>query len=698
MTWKGMLVSLAAISILSCESEKYVKNANVGSPRGKIQVNVFTTEGGVPAYTVHWQKLLVVDTSSLGFTLKDQPSLQSNFQIQSASLLANDATWRTVWGEDEIIQNTYNQLDIVMKETAGSHRELRLVFKVYDDGLGFRYEFPEQPNLKDFVITDELTQFRMTEDHTCWWIPADYDSYEYLFSETLLSEINADKYAGTTLASRSILEKNAAQTPLTIEIADTLYLSIHEANLTDYAGMTLRVDPNQTLTSSLVPGADGSKVKARTPFKTPWRTIQIASWPGQLVESNLIVNLNEPNQLEDVSWIQPMKYIGIWWAMHLQTNTWRPGPKHGATTENALRHIDFAAAHDIPGLLIEGWNVGWENWGAPNQSEGFDFTTPFPEFDIDKIVAYGKEKGVELVGHHETGGGVDVYDANLVEAMQYYNQLGIRSVKTGYVGKLKPEGEFHHGQWMVKHYRRVVEEAAKNEVMVIAHEPIKPTGIRRTYPNMMAREGLRGSEFNSPWGGGNPAKHLTIIPFTRMLAGPIDYTPGIFKLDLDEFREGSRVPTTLAYQLAEYIVIYGPMQMASDLPEHYEGHPAFQFIKEVPTDWQTSKVIHGKIGDYVTIVRKDRDSENWWLGSLTNNRQRSLLTRLRFLSPNTQYVATFSADGDKAHWKKNPHKIDISSAIVSNETLLNLKLAKGGGQAISFVPASENDLQKFEQL
>ena len=700
MSWKNIILCFVlATSFYRCKEIKKVNNASIRSPRGDINVVFLLDHAGKPAYLVYHKQKLVVDTSYLGFNFKDQPSLAANLEIESTSLSTKDENWETVWGEDRKIRNSYNQLKVFLKETSKPNRNLNIIFRVFKDGLGFRYEFPDQSGLKELVITDELTQFKMTGDHMSWWIPADYDSYEYLYSSSLLSEIDANKYAAIKLASTSIKENNASHTPLTMRTEDSLFLSIHEANLTNYPSMTLRVEPQNVLVCSLVPASDGSKAKISTPFQTPWRTLQIAERAGSLIESKLILNLNEPNKIEDVSWIQPMKYMGIWWAMHLRKLDWKPGPKHGAATKNTLRYIDFAAKHHIPGLLVEGWNVGWENWGSGDQSEGFDFTTPYEDFDIEKIVAYGKEKGVELVGHHETGGGVEKYDRDLEKAMAYYNQQGIRLVKTGYAGKIKPEGEYRQGQWMVNHYRRVVEVAAKNKIMIIAHEPIKPTGVRRTYPNMMAREGLRGSEFNAPWRGGNPAEHLTIVPFTRMLAGPIDYTPGIFELNLSEYKKGAFVPTTLGYQLAEYVVIYGPMQMASDLPNNYtKNSRAFQFIKGVPTDWETSKVINGKIGEYLTIVRKDRHSDNWYLGSLTNNKRRNISLRFSFLSYNTKYVATIYADGLNAHWKRNPKILKISKYIVTSNTQWLLKLAKGGGQAISFVPADEESLKSLEEI
>jgi hypothetical protein len=510
----------------------------------------------------------------------------------------------------------------------------------------------------------EDTRFAFAGNHTTWWIPADFDSYEHLYYQTPLDLVFA------------------VNTPVTMKTEGGLYVSLHEANLTDYAGMTLALVPDEinTLRTSLVPWPDGSKVKGSTPCKTPWRTIQIATWPGGLVESSLILNLNEPCVIEDTSWIKPMKYIGIWWGMHIGKYTWHEGPDHGATTANAKRYVDFASRHGIPAVLIEGWNTGWHRWG---QEGAFDHVTPYPDFDIEEVVRYAKEKGVGIIGHHETGGDVTTYDRQIEFAFRLYRDLGIHAVKTGYAGKIYPRGQYHHGQWMVNHYRMVVEKAAQYRIMLDVHEPIKPTGISRTYPNMMTREGVRGTEFNA-WSEGNPPEHVTILPFTRMLAGPLDYTPGIFDLTFDEYKPGNRVRSTLANQLALYVILYSPLQMAADLIENYEGHPAFKFIKEVPVDWDETRVLNAEIGDYVTIARRKGDT--WYIASVTDENARALTVGLAFLEAGKTYQARIYADAPESDFESNPTAYEMREQQVTRDTILNVELARGGGQAITITP------------
>jgi len=627
--------------------------------------------------------------------LKDAGPLNQNLTVTGVEHKSFDETWTLPWGEVERIRNHYNELRLSLEEATEAHREMIVVFRVYDDGLGFRYEVPEQDNLSDFEIMDEETEFALAGDHRAWWIPAYGDQrYEYLYTESSISGIYRDKSV------------RAVHTPLTMETADGLFLSIHEAALTDYASITLVVAEDNTLLCDLVPWSNGVKVKAHTPHQTPWRTIQIAENAGDLITSYLILNLNEPNQLGDVSWVAPGKYVGIWWGMHIGKYTWGSGPRHGATTENAKRTIDFAAKHGLSGVLVEGWNVGWDgDW--TRYAYRFNFTTPYDDFDIQEVSAYAAAKGVKLIGHHETGAAVTNYERQMEEAFAYYRDLGIDTVKTGYVGygqgiERRDEQrrlvglEWHHGQYMVNHYRKVVETAARYHIMLDVHEPIKDTGIRRTYPNMMTREGARGQEYNAWSGdGGNPPEHTTILPFTRMLAGPFDFTPGIFDLLFDEYRPHNRVNTTLAKQLALYVVIYSPLHMAADLPENYEGHPAFQFIVDVPVDWQDTQVLHAQIGDYVTIARQDRNSEDWYVGSITDERGRTLEAPLSFLEPDRPYVAEIYADAADADWEGNPLAIDITETLVDHITALKLRLAPGGGQAIRLRPATEDEVNRL---
>lgn len=685
---KKVLCFLCALLVFSCQRES-VNVLNVESPDGTLALTFRITKG-VPTYEVTRFNRPIVQPSQLGFILKEADSL-TFFKVMGYQSSTFDETWTPVWGEKKDIRNHYNELRVELQELVKPRRKLDIVFRLFDDGLGFRYEFPEQANLANFEIIDELTEFALADDATAWWIPAyKWNRYEYLYESSQTSALDT------------------VHTPVTFETSAGLYLSIHEAALTDYSSMTLKNIGGTRLKADLVPWSDGVRVKASAPMVTPWRTIQIADDAGGLITSYLILNLNEPNKLEDTSWIQPGKYVGIWWEMHLATSTWGSGPDHGATTENAKRYIDFAAKHGFDGVLVEGWNIGWDgDWVT--HGDRFDFTTPYPDFDIKKVTQYAQEKGVRLIGHHETGAAVLNYEQQLEEAMQFYEDLGVRVVKTGYVGndpsikRIDENGEeqweWHHGQFMVRHYRKVIKEAAEHRIMINAHEPIKDTGIRRTWPNMMTREGARGQEYNA-WDpeGGNPPNHTTILPFTRMLAGPMDFTPGIFDLLFEEARPDNRVNTTLAKQLALYVGIYSPLHMAADLPENYKANPEpFQFIRDVPTDWQDTQVLHARIGDYVTIVRQDRNSDDWYLGSITDENGRNLQTTLSFLEPNQTYVAEIYRDGAAADWRNNPYDIEITEQLVNSTTNMTLRLAPGGGQAIRFRKASNADVERLSE-
>lgn len=669
----------------ACSHTGSMTHQQISSPDETLQVNAFVSEAGV-GYQLFRKGKCIIDSSFLSIDFVDQTSLGKAMTLLAARQQQVRESWETVWGEQRQVDNHYNELHLFLQEQAATARQLEIIFRVFDDGIGFRYVFPEQEGLQEFVIAQENSQFKLTDDHKAWWIPADYDSYEYLYSASPISEIDARQY-DVQLAANTIMENHATATPLTMQAAEDLYLSIHEAALVDYAGMTLRVEADKrTLSSSLVPAADGAKVKGKTPFQSPWRTIQVAEKATELIESNLIVNLNPPRQIEEVSWIQPAKYLGIWWTHHLGLTTWGgKGEKQGATTQKAMEYIDFAKANDFPLVLVEGWNTGWESWFAePRVPDAFDFVTPVEGFDFQKVNQYALDNGVQLIAHHETESSVLNYEQHLDAALDFCQENNIHVIKTGYVRPIIPEGEYHHGQWMVNHFRRVVEKAAAHEIMVVAHEAIKPTGERRTFPNMLARECLRGSEFNSPYGGGNPPFHLTTIPFTRMLAGPIDYTPGLFQLDLDAYRKGAFVPTTLAYQLATFVVIYGPAQMASDLPENYEGHPAFQFIQDVPVDWEQSRVLNGAIGEYITIARQERGGQDWFLGSLTNETARTLEVPLDFLDEGATYLAQIYADAEDADFETNNMAYHIAAKQVTAHDVLTIQLARGGGQAIRF--------------
>lgn len=685
---------------LSCSMNQ---KTSVSSPDDDITLHFSLSPEGSSRYSVTANGVTVIDTSSLGYEFKGQPSLTGNLEITSVEKASHNETWPTVWGEQRDIRNHYNELLVRLEEQAAPHRKLALRFRVFNDGVGFRYEFPKQEAFSDSVfIMQEQTQFKLTGDHTAWWIPADYDSYEYNYETTSVSSIDASKWASENQrVDRQIDNFKAVNTPVTMKTGEGLYLSFHEANLTDYAGMTLAVRDDLILESELVPWPDGIKVRTTAPFQSPWRTLQIADSPAGLRASNLILNLNEPNKIDDTSWITPMKYTGIWWEMHIGKTGWgmqravdesfgnQNVVPHGATTENAKRYIDFNERAGIPGLLIEGWNTGWEYWGADTVGF-FDFTTPYPDFDLEEVARYAREHDVKLIGHHETSGQAAHYETRLENAFKLYQEHGIHAVKTGYAGGIVPKGQYHHGQFMVGHYRTVVETAARYQIAVNAHEPIKATGIRRTWPNMMTREGVRGMEYNA-WSEGTPPEHTTILPFTRGLGGPIDYTPGIFDILFDDYRDKEQVHSTLANQLALYVVLYSPMQMAADLPDNYlqdDGsfHPMFQFIQDVAVDWDTTRYLDSQIGDYVTVARKERGGNRWFLGSVTDEQQRTLSVPLSFLDKDTTYKAMIYRDGPNAHWQDNPTDYTIDTQEVTSDSTLNLCLAPGGGTAISFEP------------
>lgn len=649
--------------------------ASVESP-GKVLKVSLVLDGGTARYRVERLGDTVVEDSKLGFDLRDG-RLDRDFTLLGQQRHSVDDTWEQPWGERRLTRNHYNELTVQLAETTGSKRRLDVVFRVYDDGLGFRYVFPEQPNLHEAIIDDELTEFAIAQDSTAWWIPAGEPiHYEYLYQRTPLHEVPL------------------VHTPMTLRSRDGLHVAIHEAALVDYAGMWLRRSGGQRLRAQLSPSAEGWKVRRTLPFATPWRTLQIADRAGGLVESDLILNLNEPNALGDVSWVKPAKYLGVWWSMHLDNESWATGPKHAATTAKTKKVIDFAAAHGFRGVLVEGWNPGWDgNWVGNGYD--FDFTRATPDFDIEALSAYGLNKGVHLIGHHETGCAIEHYEAQLGAALDLYARLGVDQFKTGYVcddgqvDRRNPTGgplwrEWHDGQFMARHHLKVVQEAARRHLSVNPHEPIKDTGLRRTYPNWISREGARGMEYNA-WGQPpNPPEHEVNLVFTRMLAGPMDYTPGILSL---KGRHGQAIPSTLARQLALYVVLYSPIQMAADLPEHYLQHrEAFRFIEDVAVDWEQSRVLDGEVGDYVTIVRRDRNSRDWFLGSITDEHGRVLPVSLGFLEPGVRYRAEIYRDGEGADFRSNPFAFMRETREVTSADALTLVLAPGGGQAIRFTP------------
>ena len=651
--------------------------ARVASPDGRNRVGVEVREGKL-YYTLSRAGRVLLLPSLLGFEFKGAPPLRDGLRISDTTRQSHDEWWTQPWGEVARVREQYNELAVGVAETAAPGRRFTLRVRAFDDGIGFRYEFPAQPGLGGFELSDELTEFALADNARAWWIASNWprkDRSEELYSAGPVSTLDS------------------VQTPLTLETRDGGFMVIHEANLVDYARMFLsgpRME-GRTLRAALAPMADGIKVRGKTPFTTPWRTIQLADRATDLAPSLLGLKLNPPNALASTDWIHPMKYVGIWWGMHIGTMTWSSGPQHGATTANAKRYLDFAAANDFGGVLVEGWNTGWDGDWIANR-DAFSFTRPYPDYDLAAVAAYAKQKGVRLIVHNETSGGIQNYERQLDSAFALYRSLGLDAVKSGYVTDLTSEGHSHYSQFMVQHYRRVIEAAAQYGIMLDVHEPMHDTGERRTFPNMMSREGARGQEYNAWSGdGGNPPEHETILFFTRLLAGPMDFTPGIF--DILERNSGHahrpeepRVRTTLAKQLALYVVLYSPLQMAADLPENYEGQPVFQFIRDVAVDWDTTRVIDGRIGDYVAVARRERGSQTWFLGAITDEEGRTLDVPLSFLTPGKQYVAEIYADGPKANWLDNPLPVTITRRPVTSATRLRVILAPGGGQAIRIRP------------
>jgi hypothetical protein len=698
---KQTIILILLITCVACNSS--LKKASISSPNKAITVNFNLTEKGEPTYQVLFKNKVVIDTSFLGLEFTDVAPLKDNFELKAFGTVEKNDPWKMPWGEQLEVENKYNELIVFLIEKE-TDRSVNLTFRVHDDGIGFRYEFQQQDGWTEALIKEEKTQFNLTEDYKTFWTPGDWDIYEHLYNTTKLSEIDALQYANHQNLAQTHIPNNAVNTPVTLVGKDGLHLSFHEAGLVNYSGMTLGVNTENLAFESILVGSENTdyKVKRKIPFKTPWRTIQITDNAPDLIESNLIVNLNEPTKIHDMSWFTPMKYTGVWWEMHLGKSSWDYGMtkdensnwvdtgkahgRHGATTENVKRFIDFSAKNNIGGVLVEGWNTGWEHWIGFEDREGvFDFITPYPDYDLDEVVAYAKSKGVEIIMHHETSAATETYTKQQDAAFALMQKYGMHAVKTGYVGKILPKGEYHHGQYMVNHYNNTVEKAAKYQVAINAHEPIKATGLRRTYPNTISREGLRGQEFNA-WSsdGGNPPEHLPIVAFTRMLAGPIDFTPGIFNIKFDEFKENNQVNTTLAQQLALYVVIYSPVQMAADLVEHYEANPEpFQFIRDVGVDWQETKVLNGEVGDYVTIARKERGTDNWFVGGITDENARTIDLNFDFLDNDKTYKAIIYKDGKNAHWNDNPLSISIEEVGILKDSKLSLFLAEGGGFAIS---------------
>jgi alpha-glucosidase len=665
-----IVTSLLALAVAARPLQSQVR---VASPDRRNEVTVEIREGRLNYSLLRDGRPLILP-SLLGFEFRGAAPLRDGLRITDTARESHDEWWTQPWGEVARVHDHHNELTVAVEETAAPSRVFVLRIRVFNDGVGFRYEVPNQPGLREFEITDELTQFALADNSRAWWIPSNWarkDRSEMLYSSGPVSVLDS------------------VQTPLTMQSQDgRTFMVIHEANLVGYARMFLRGTRTESrlLTVALAPMADGIKVRGRTPLVTPWRTIQLADNAAELSPSLLGLNLNPPNKLASTDWIHPMKYVGIWWGMHIGTMTWSSGPKHGATTANTKRYIDFAAANGLGGVLVEGWNTGWDGDWIENR-DAFSFTESYPDYDLKTVADYARSKGVRLIVHNETSGGIANYERQMDSAFAMYHSLGLDAIKSGYVTDLTSEGHSHYSQYMVDHYRRVIEATARNHIMLNVHEPMHDTGERRTYPNMMSREGSRGQEYNAWSGdGGNPPEHETILFFTRLLAGPMDFTPGIFDLTRVRRPEEPRVRTTLAKQLALYVVLYSPLQMAADLPENYEGQPAFQFIRDVAVDWDTTRVIDGKIGDYVMVARRERGGQAWYVGAISDEQGRTLDLPLSFLTPGRRYVAEIYADGPKANWVDNPLPVTITKRAVTSETKLRVVMAPGGGQAIRIRP------------
>lgn len=674
----------------------------ITSPDGNIQLGVTHRSSGEVFYAVGYKGKAAIGFSTLGFKLNVPAATLAKFDLIKVDSSRFDQTWKPVWGEQSSIRNNYRQLKLKLTDRSGSGITIDIVFRVFNDGVGFRYEFPKQDKLNHFTIGDELTQFAVNGDHKAFWIPGDYDTNEFSYYTTQLSQVDATGGgAAQEIHAKTFFNKNAVQTPLMMKTADGLYINIHEAALVNYSAMNLVLDKATfTFTSHLVPDAVGNKAYLQAPAVTPWRTIIISDKAGEILSSRMILNLNEPAKLTDVSWIKPQKFVGVWWEMHVGKASWdysggQVGSQqatkvpHGANTANVKRYIDFAAKNGFGGVLVEGWNTGWEDWFGQWKEDVFDFVTPYPDFNVKELSAYAKAKGVKIIMHHETSGSVTNYERWMDTAYKFMRNNGYNSVKTGYVGRIIPRGEHHDGQWMVRHYERVAKATGKYKIMVDMHESVRLTGLHRTYPNWIASEAARGNEFNA-WSVGNPPDHETILPFTRLMGGPMDYTPGIFKIKMSHYNaeKKEQVHTTLAKQLALYVTMYSPLQMAADLPENYaQRMDAFQFIKDVAVDWDESRVLDAEPGDFIVMARKAKGKGDWFVGGITDENERSFTVNTDFLAKNKRYQVVVYRDADDAHWQNNPEAYTIEKQTISgsDNKSLTLKMAAGGGFAISFM-------------
>lgn len=703
-----LIISALLFSALNVDADV------VTSPNGIVSID-FQLKNGIPTYKVDYKGKPVIKESRLGLELRDGKNLMDGFEQLNATTSTFDETWQPVWGEVKEIRNHYNELLAELKQPS-TDRYMNIRFRVYDDGVGFRYEFPQQKNLVYFVIKEEHSQFAMTGDHTAWWIPGDYDTQEYDYTESKLSEIRSLlPNAVTSNASQTVFSPTGVQTSLQMKTDEGLYINLHEAALVDYSCMHLNLDDkNLVFESWLTPDADGFKGRLLAPCHSPWRTVMVSDDARDILSSHLILNLNEPCKIEDTSWIKPVKYMGVWWEMIAGGKPWsytndipsvklgetdyrkvKSNGNHPANTRNVKKYIDFAAKHGFDQLLVEGWNVGWEDWFGNQKDYVFDFVTPYPDFDIEQLNRYAHDKGIRLMMHHETSGSSRNYERHLEQAYQLMNKYGYTAVKSGYVGNILPYGEHHYGQWMNNHYLYCVVEAAKHKIMVNAHEAVRPTGLCRTYPNLIGNESARGTEYQAF--GGSKTFHTTVLPFTRLQGGPMDYTPGIFEMNISKLNpnNSSHVNATLANQLALYVTMYSPLQMAADLPENYERFmDAFQFIKDVPVDWDNSIYLEAEPGKYVTVARKEKGTNNWFIGSATGDANHQSVISLDFLEKGKNYIATIYADTKDTDYKSNPQSYQIVKGLVNSKNKLKINTVEAGGYAISLFEVTTSDEMK----
>jgi hypothetical protein len=710
------IFSILSLVIIST----FLNAQELKSPNGNITLIFGLNSNGTPTYKLNYKSKPVVKTSKLGLELKnDKQSLMDNFSVAKTQTFALNEDWNPVWGEVKTIKNNYNELAITLNQKE-TNRIMLIRFRLFNEGLGFRYEFPEQKKLGHFIIKEEHTQFAMAGDHTAFWIPGDYDTQEYDFTTSKLSEIRGLMMASiTSNVSQTSFSNTGVQTSLMMKTADGLYINIHEAALIDYSCMHLNLDDkNMVFESWLTPDAIGDKGYLLAPTTSPWRTVMVSDDAKDIIASKMIYNLNEPCKIEDTSWIKPTKYMGVWWEMITGKSSWaytddysavkidqldytkvKPNGKHGATTENVKKYIDFASTNGFDALLVEGWNVGWEDWFGHFKDYVFDFVTPYPDFDVKGIRDYAKSKNIKMMMHHETSGSIRNYERHLDTAYKFMKANGYDAVKSGYVGSIVPVGQNHYNQYVINHYQYAIEKAAEYKIMVNAHEAVRPTGIARTYPNLIGNESARGTEYQA-FGGSKP-NHVTLLPFTRLLGGPMDYTPGIFEMDISKLNpnNNSHVNSTLANQLALYLTMYSPLQMAADLPENYTRFAdAFQFIKDVAVAWDDSKYLEAEPGEYITVARKQKNSNNWFLGSVGGNNTRISNINFDFLDANKTYVATIYADAKDAHYKTNPQAYTINKFVVNSKSKLSQFVASGGGYAISMMPADKVENKGLKKL